>query len=234
MAQTPINNIIFSKTVKRSFRCIYVNCLNRLRFLAEVSTKLQNMHFFGQYKDNSSGRKHGNVTPFFSFSFSALKFYIWKWSKFFSCGPLLDLFWSAKYLNFGQRLPIQTAHHTLLESSHPEVTKYPCYVLWSGEPKKVSAHGLIPVWRGAYIPYFKIIPPIFCYPLQGRSEGTAFEVLIINCQICFINLFIFNCLILNIKLFIFKLFDVKFLFSENHVFLKQKRTAVYGLMDASP
>ena len=63
---------------------------------------------------------------------------------------------------------------------------------------------------------------------QGRSEGTssvAFEVLIINCQIYFINSFIFNCLTLNIKLFIFKLFDVKFLFSENHVFRKQKRTA---------
>ena len=68
---------------------------------------------------------------------------------------------------------------------------------------------------------------------QGRSEGTssvAVEVLIINCQIYFINLFIFNCLTSNIKLFIFKLFDVKVLFSENHVFCKQKRT-VYGLMD---
>ena len=73
--------------------------------------------------------------------------------------------------------------------------------------------------------------------MQGRSEGTssvAFEILIINCQIYFINLFILNCLTLNIKLFIFKLFDVKFLFSENHVFRKQKRTAVYGLMDALP
>ena len=26
----------------------------------------------------------------------------------------------------------------------------------------------------------------------------------------------------------FSLFDVKFLFSENHIFRKQKRTAVYG------
>ena len=72
---------------------------------------------------------------------------------------------------------------------------------------------------------------------QGCREGTsivAFEVLIINCQIYFINLFIFNCLTLNIKLFIFKLFDVKFLFSENHAFRKQKRTAVYGVMDARP
>ena len=47
---------------------------------------------------------------------------------------------------------------------------------------------------------------------QGCSEcssSVAFEVLIINCQIYFINSFIFNCLTLNIKLFIFKLFDVK-------------------------
>ena len=73
--------------------------------------------------------------------------------------------------------------------------------------------------------------------IQERREGTlrvAFEVLIINCQICFLNSFIFYCLILNIKLFIFKLFDVKFLFSENHVFPTQKRTAVYGVMDVRP
>ena len=72
---------------------------------------------------------------------------------------------------------------------------------------------------------------------EGRSEGTssvAFEVQVIICQIYFINLFIFNCLTLNIKLFIFKLFDVQFLFSENHVFRKQKKTAVYELMDARP
>ena len=41
-------------------------------------------------------------------------------------------------------------------------------------------------------------------------------------------MFIFNCLTLNVNLFIFNLFDVKFLFSENHIFRKQKRTAVYG------
>ena len=41
-----------------------------------------------------------------------------------------------------------------------------------------------------------------CHLTQGRSEGissVAFEVLIINCQIYFINLFIFNCLTLNIN-----------------------------------
>ena len=75
------------------------------------------------------------------------------------------------------------------------------------------------------------------YYKQGRSEGTssvALDVLIINCKICFINLFIFNCLTFDIKLFIFKFFNVKFLFSENHVFRKQKRTAVYGFMDTCP
>ena len=63
--------------------------------------------------------------------------------------------------------------------------------------------------------------------VQGRSEVTssaAFEVLTIDCQTYFINLFIFDCLTLNIKLFIFKLLDVKFLFSENHVFCKQRKT----------
>ena len=77
----------------------------------------------------------------------------------------------------------------------------------------------------------------FFYHFQGRCKGissVAFEVLIINCLIYFINLFIFNCLTSNIKLFSFKLFNVKSLFSENHVLRKQKRTAVYGLMDASP
>ena len=48
----------------------------------------------------------------------------------------------------------------------------------------------------------------------------------------FYNLFIFNCLALNIELFIFTFFDVNFFFSEKHVFCKQKRMAVYVLMNA--
>ena len=46
---------------------------------------------------------------------------------------------------------------------------------------------------------------------QGRREGTssvAFEELIINCHIYFINLFVFSCLTLNINLFIFNLFNL--------------------------
>ena len=37
------NNTIFWKCVTRTFRCMYVNCFSRFRFLAEASTKLQNM-----------------------------------------------------------------------------------------------------------------------------------------------------------------------------------------------
>ena len=76
--------------------------------------------------------------------------------------------------------------------------------------------------------FFHRTPLVAAFVFQRRSEGiasVAFEVLIINCQMYFINLFNFNSLTLNIKLSIFKLFDVKFLFSENHVFRKLKRTA---------
>lgn len=43
-----------------------------------------------------------------------------------------------KYVNFGQKLSIRTAHHIFLESRHPYVTKNPYYVLGLslGEPKK--------------------------------------------------------------------------------------------------
>ena len=40
LAQIPINHSIFWKSVMRTFRCIYVNCFKRLRFLAEFGTKL--------------------------------------------------------------------------------------------------------------------------------------------------------------------------------------------------
>ena len=55
-----VNNAISLKCVTRPFRCICVNCFNRLRYLAEVSTKLQKIPFFGQFKEHISGRKHEN------------------------------------------------------------------------------------------------------------------------------------------------------------------------------
>ena len=87
------------------------------------------------------------------------------------------------------------------------------------------------------VDYYVLVQKSDRLTCQGCSEGTssvAFKVLIINCQIYFINSLIFNCLTLSIKLFIFKLFDVKFLFSENHVLRRQERTAVYGVMDLRP
>ena len=52
-------------------------------------------------------------------------------------------FWSVKYLNFGQKLPIWTTHHTFIENEHPEIAKNRYYVLppkWS--QKKASTRGL--------------------------------------------------------------------------------------------
>ena len=67
VAQTPINHIIFWKTVIRTFRSIYVNCFNRLRFLAEVSTKLQKMHFLDNLRTitQEGSTETRQMTPFF-------------------------------------------------------------------------------------------------------------------------------------------------------------------------
>ena len=136
MAQTPISYIIFWKTAIRTFRSIYVNCFNRLRFLAEVSSVLQKMHFFGKFTYRNSDSKHGNYTndPSFSSTFSVLTsviciFIFQNGQNSFSCGHPFGPFWSVKYLKLGQKLLIWTAYHTFLENRHPEVTKNPYYVL---------------------------------------------------------------------------------------------------------
>ena len=72
-------------------------------------------------------------TPFFSSTFSVLTacnvHFLFETSQnSFSCGPLFGLFWSVKYLNFGQKVTIRTTHDTFLESRHTEVTKNPYYV----------------------------------------------------------------------------------------------------------
>ena len=51
--------------------------------------------------------------------------------------PHFGPFWSVKYISFGQKLQIQTAHHTFLESRHPEVNKNPYYILPPKGVKKV-------------------------------------------------------------------------------------------------
>ena len=116
VAQTPINHIIFWISIMRTFRCIYLNCFNRLRFLAEVIPKLQKMHFFRQFKHHNSGREHGNLTndPIFSSNFFDLTvcniyFWIWKYSKFIlKLSPLWSILvckilqFLAKSYQFGQ------------------------------------------------------------------------------------------------------------------------------------
>ena len=76
-------------------------------FLAQLSTNLQKMHYFEQFKDHNSGKKEiGQITPFFSSTFWAptvcdIHFCIWKLPKFIFMGSSFRPFWSAKYLNFG-------------------------------------------------------------------------------------------------------------------------------------
>ena len=110
---------IFWKCITRPFKCIYVNCFDRLIFLAEVSTKLQKIHFSRQltldHKDHNSGNKHENRTNdhilliyFFLHFFSStsaltvcnIHFWIWKYSKFIFMWSPFGPFWSVKYLNF--------------------------------------------------------------------------------------------------------------------------------------
>ena len=74
------------------------------------------------------------INPFFSSTVSALTvcnihFCIWKYSKFiFMWSPLCSILVCKIPQFFGQKLPIQTAHHIFLESRHPEVTKNLYYV----------------------------------------------------------------------------------------------------------
>ena len=96
MAQPPVNRIIFWKSLMRTFRCIYENCFNRVRILAEGSTKLLKMDFFGQFKDHNSGRKHETrqMTPFFHLLFPLKLFVTFTFvfennQNSFSCGPPL-------------------------------------------------------------------------------------------------------------------------------------------------
>ena len=76
----------------RTFRCIDVDCFNRIAKNA----------FF--------------VVVTFIFVFENCQ-------NSFSCRPFFGPFWSVKYLDFGQKLPIRTAHYTFLESRQAEVTK---------------------------------------------------------------------------------------------------------------
>ena len=104
------------------------------------------MHFYGQFKDHSSGRNHENQTNDLIFSSTFYSLTVCNnhfCENSFSCGPPFGSFWSVKYLNFGQELLIGTVHHIFQESRHPESTEDQCYVLSpEGSQKKASAHGV--------------------------------------------------------------------------------------------
>ena len=65
------------------------------------------MHYFGQFKGHNSGRKKVNYKKwphFFIYVLSSvcdIHFCIWKCQNSFSWGPSFGIFWSAKYLKFG-------------------------------------------------------------------------------------------------------------------------------------
>ena len=144
------------------------------------------------------------MTPFFIYFFCSNclqhSFLYLKMVKiYFLNVSFFYLFWSVKHLNFEQKLPIRTSHHIFLISRQPEVTKNPYSVLFpQGSRKTVSANGLAPVCRGAYIHYFKINPPTFCSPLFSKPLGQDIRSFISCCftshqdlyqQIPFLQLF---------------------------------------------
>ena len=104
-----MNNIIFvtTKCVTRPFRCIYVNWFIRLRFLPQVSTKLQKLHFLDNLRTTTQERnmETRQMSTFFYLLFP-LYLFVTFISEFEntqnsgSCGPPLGPFWSVKYLNF--------------------------------------------------------------------------------------------------------------------------------------
>ena len=67
VAQTPIRHVIFWETVIKTFRSIYVNWFNTLRFLADVSTKLQKIYFLEKLmtRTQEGSTDTRQMTPFF-------------------------------------------------------------------------------------------------------------------------------------------------------------------------
>ena len=161
----------FSERLIKAFRRIYVNSCNTLRFLAEVSTKLQKMHFLDNIRTitQKGSTETRQMTSFF-YQFVIFIFLFENGLNLFSCGSFFGLFWSAKYLNFQQKLPIWTTHHICLESRQPEVIKV--HIMFCpprGAKKKVSSYGLIPVVLSCLYPLFQIQSHTFCCPLFTKN-----------------------------------------------------------------
>ena len=46
----------------RTFRCVYINCYNSIRFFVDISKKLEKGYNFWKFKDHNSGRRCENKT----------------------------------------------------------------------------------------------------------------------------------------------------------------------------
>ena len=85
VCQSIINNTIFWKHVTRPFRCMYINCFNRLILLLQSAQICKKMHFFDNFRTITleGNMKTRQMTPFFSSAFPTLAvcnihFWIWK------------------------------------------------------------------------------------------------------------------------------------------------------------
>ena len=129
---------------------------------------------FGQFKDHNLGMKH-DKWPHFYLLFLLELFVIFVFifengQNSFSCGLSFGLSWSLKYLNFEQKLSIQTAYHIFLESTQPEVTKIHIMFLSSkGSQKKKD----ISWWAEVHISIISTsISPTLCCPLFLKIIST--------------------------------------------------------------
>ena len=130
-------------SVIKTSRYIYVYYSNRLRFLAEISTMLQEITFLDNLKTiaNEANMERRQIISFFHLLFLLYLFTVFLFAlgisqNLFSCGPNFDPFRSVKYLHSGQNLSIWTDHHTFVESRLSEAIKNPYYILSPEESQK--------------------------------------------------------------------------------------------------
>ena len=113
----------------RSFRWKWINCFNRFRFLAEVSTNLKTMHYFWQFKDHNSGKKRklDKQPHFFHLLFELWLFVIFIFvfqncQNSFSWGPHFGLFWKTKCRHSGRHsVPFDSENTYMKESKKKQV-----------------------------------------------------------------------------------------------------------------
>ena len=74
LAQNPMNLIIFWMSIMKTLRYIHVNYFNRLKFLANISTKLQKLTFMDSLRniDQEANMETRQMSSFPSFFFSTL------------------------------------------------------------------------------------------------------------------------------------------------------------------